>query len=195
MPSLLHGVLNRAEMARTDILDSYLLLPCRESGKGGGGKPKKMNHSISGWFEVENSPLRIDTILFVGDPKRLKTQMKRRENIDLEKSNEKYEENFKGVSGLTFPIERGDGSSMVAIWMPKFDWSILDIETLSHECLHAAVMVMRMSGVRSKIFTASKEIDVDDEGLCYRQATMLTGLLKKMVGKQNRLFRKDIEGR
>jgi hypothetical protein len=76
--------------------------------------------------------------------------------------------------------------------MPKFDWSVIDIETLSHECLHAAVMVMRMSGLKPKIFTADEETEVDDEGLCYRQATMLSSLIKKMVVKQNKMFKKAI---
>ena len=56
-------------------------------------------------------------------------------------------------------------------------------------------MVMRMSGLRPKIFTASKDIDVDDEGLAYRQARMMAALLTKMVEKQNRLFKKDIVSR
>lgn len=184
-------------MTKDDNLDSYLLLPCRIDGADGGNEKNgtKLNHSVSGWFEVENKPLRINTIYFIGNPRKLKTQLKRKEGIDLGKADKKFDENFKGVSGLTFPLDRPDGSSLVMIWMPKFDWSILDFETLSHECLHASVMVMRMSGVRSKIFTANKEIDVDDEGLCYRQATMLTNLIKKMVGKQNKMFKKGIEGR
>ena len=193
--------LNKVEMTKDDNLDSYLLLPCCEEGgadcgKGNGSAEiKPFDHSLSGWFEVENKPLRINTVYFIGSPRKLKTQLKRKEGIDLGKADKKFDENFKGVSGLTFPLDRPDGSSLVMIWMPKFDWSILDFETLSHECLHASVMVMRMSGVRSKIFTANKEIDVDDEGMCYRQATMLTNLIKKMVGKQNKMFKKGIEGR
>ena len=190
-------------MTKDDNLDSYLLLPCCEGssvdcGKGNGNgsaKIKQLNHSLSGWFEVENKPLRINTVYFIGSPRKLKTKLKRKEGIDLGKVGKKFDENFKGVSGLTFPLDRPDGSSLVVIWMPEFNWSILDFETLSHECLHASVMVMRMSGVRSKIFTASNEIDVDDEGLCYRQATMLTNLIKKMVGKQNKMFKKGIEGK
>lgn len=175
-----------SEMTSDDSLDSYLLMPCCE----GNDEKKKNgpNHSVTGWFEVENKPLRIETVLFVGSFRRLKTQMKRKEGLEFTKEDMKMA--FSGVSGVTFPCQRSDGSSFVAIWMPKFDWSIIDIETLSHECLHAAVMVMRMSGTRAKIFTAVDEEDVDDEGLCYRQATMLTNLLKKMVAKQNRMLAK-----
>ena len=186
-----------------DNLDSYLLLPCCEGcdadigdGNGNGSDENKpFDHSLSGWFEVENKPLRINTVYFIGSPRKLKTQLKSREGIDLEKVYKNFNKNFNGASGLTFPLDRPDGSSLVVIWMPKFNWSILDFETLSHECLHASVMVMRMSGVRSKILTANNDMEVDDEGLCYRQATMLTNLIKKMVGKQNKMFKKNIDGR
>lgn len=182
--------LNIVEMDKDDILDSYLLIPCREETTT---KDKGViEHSLSGWFDVENKPLRINTVYFIGSHRKLRTQLKRKEGIDIGKLDDKFDDNFNGVSGLTFPLDRPDGSSLVVIWMPKFDWSILDIETLSHECLHASVMVMRMSGVRSKIFTAKNDMEVDDEGLCYRQATMLTNLLKKMVSRQNRLFKKSI---
>lgn len=180
-------------MAKDNVLDSYLLLPCCEDGAE--GRKPTFSHSVAGWFEVENKPLRIDTVLFVGSRRRLRTQMLKREGIDIDKLSEGFAESFKGVSGLTFSLDRKDGSSFVVIWMPRFDWSIIDVETLCHECLHASVMVMRMSGVKSRIFTAVKDDDVDDEGLCYRQATMLTNLVKKMVGKQNRLFKKGIEGK
>lgn len=187
--------LNKVEMAKEDTLDSYLLLPCREdrTDDASANSGLKLEHSVCGWFEVENSPLRINTVYFIGNPKQLKNQLKRREGIDIEGAIGKFDENFKGLSGLTFPINRPDESSLVVIWMPKFDWSILDIETLSHECLHASVMVMRMSGVRSRIFTATREIDVDDEGLCYRQATMFSKLIKKMVWKQNKMFKKALK--
>lgn len=189
--------LNKVEMTKDDNLDSYLLLPCKVDSADGGNEKNgtKLNHSVSGWFEVENTPLRINTVYFIGSPRKLKTQLKKKEGIDLEKVDENFDENFEGESGLTFPLNRPDGSSLVVIWMPKFDWSILDFETLRHECLHASVMVMRMSGVRSKIFTANKEIDVDDEGLCYQHSTMLTNLIKKMIGKQNKMFKKGIEGK
>lgn len=184
------------EMSLNDNLDSYLLLPCREDGGGGGkrqkGKDGLFNHSVTGCFEVENKPLRINTIYFIGSPSKLKTHLKRKEGVELEEG-KNSDENFVGASGLTFPCQRADGSSFVMIWMPKFEWTVLDLETLCHECLHAAVMAMKMSGVRSKIFTAEKEEEVDDEGLCYRQATMLTNLLKKMIGKQNRMFKKSLE--
>jgi hypothetical protein len=188
--------LNIAEMASTssdEILDSYLLIPCREDESSTGRKKNCGKvHSLSGWFEIENTPLRINTVFFIGDSSKLRTQLKKRESIVIEPSENEEENLFKGVSGMTFPAERADGTSLVVIWMPKFEWSIIDIETLSHECLHASVMVMRMSGVKSKIFTAEKDSEVDDEGLCYRQATMMTSLLKKLVGKQNRQFKKSL---
>lgn len=173
-------------MTKDENLDLYLLIPCRDNGK------ESFSHSVQGWFEVENKPLRLNTVCFIGSPRKLKNQLKRKEGIELVGSEKKYYENFKGMSGLTFQLCRPDGSQFVMIWMPKFDWSIIDIETLSHECLHASVMIMRMSGVRSKIFTANKEIDVDDEGLCYRHATMMTSIIKKMVEKQNKMFKKGI---
>lgn len=191
--------LNKVEMAKDYSLDSYLLLPCYEecADSGKGRNKKKFNHSLSGWFEVENSPLRINTVFFIGTPNKLRTQLKKKEGIELEKPDDgkkNFEENFKGVDGLTFMLDRPDGSSLVVIWMPKFEWSVLDIETLCHECLHASVMVMRSSGVRSKIFMADDDDEVDDEGLCYRISTMMSSLIKKMIKKQNQMFKKGIEG-
>ena len=192
--------LNKVEMAKDYSLDSYLLLPCYEECADNEKEmnKKKFNHSLSGWFEVENNPLRINTVFFIGTPNKLRTQVKRKEGIDLENPSgdkKNFEENFRGVDGLTFLLDRPDGSSLVVIWMPKFEWSVLDIETLCHECLHASVMVMRSSGVRSKIFMADEDDEVDDEGLSYRISTMMSSLIKKMIRKQNQMFKKGIEGR
>lgn len=186
------GQLNTDEMAIDDNLDSYLLLPCRCEEKGAEDGSGCFDHSIFGWFEIENRPLRIDTVYFIGSRAKLKTHLKRKEGVDIGTAGKEFWDSFNGAGGLTFPCVRGDGTSLVVIWMPKFDWSVIDIETLSHECLHAAVMVMRMSGLKPKIFTADEETEVDDEGLCYRQATMLSSLIKKMVVKQNKMFKKAI---
>ena len=179
-------------MAKCDALEPYLLIPCRDDAAD--GKATAL-HSTTGWFETENSPLRINTILFIGSKRRLRTQLVKREGIDIADSDGVYEECFEGVDGLTFPCERPDGSAMIVIWMPSFEWRVVDFETLSHECLHAAVMVMRMSGSKARLFSAKADSEVDDEGLCYRQSTMMSSLLAQMAAKQSKaLSRRALAG-
>lgn len=178
------------EMTDRFASDNCLLIPCRREGCD--ENSKEFKHSVSGGFEVENSPLRINTILFVGSKNRLKTHLKSKIDVDISKDNE-FSEAFKGVSGLTFPCNDSDGVNYVVIWMPRFEWSVTDMETLSHECLHAAVMVMRMSGVKAKIFSSKNETDVDDEELAYHQSSMLAQLLKELARKQQRAYKKMIK--
>lgn len=170
-------------MASTaEQLDSCLLIPSKADGETD-------FPSVKGWYEIENNPLRMNTVCFVGSYRSLKAQLLKREQIDID-SFPNAKETFRGASGLTFTCENQDGAHFIMIWMPKFSWTILDFETLAHECLHASVMVMRMSGVKSKLFTAKNENEVDDEGLAYRQSTMFSELLKMMVEKQIRKYPK-----
>ena len=145
---------------------------------------------MEGHFPIENTPLRIDTILSVGSKAKLRNYLKSREGVDL-KSDPAFEKAFEGVGGLTFPCTGSDVGSFVVVWMPSFDWSVRDVETLSHECLHASVMVMRMSGQKPRIFSPKDDEEVDDEGLAYRQSSMLAGMLCALAKKQQRNFRKS----
>lgn len=169
--------------------DSCLLIPCRR--EIGCEKKKEFNHSVSGGVEIENSPLRINTLFFIGNINRLKNHLKSKIGVDISNENE-FSDVFRGVGGLTFPCNDSDGVNYVVIWMPKFEWSLTDIETLSHECLHAAVMVMRMSGVKAKIFSSRKETEVDDEELAYHQSSMLASILKELSKKQQKTYRKTM---
>lgn len=172
------------EMSDRFPSDACLLVPCKVDLN----KSKDFRHSVTGYFEIENSPLRINTLLFIGTKRKLKNYLKLKEGIEI-KDNAAFEETFKGASGLTFPCTNINGASFVVVWMPKFEWSLMDIETLSHECIHASVMVMRMSGERPKIFSTRNETDVDDEGLAYRQSSMFVSMLKKLAKKQQRMYR------
>ena len=172
------------EMAKKVTQDGILLLPCADGG------PKEFKHSVTCHFEIENVPLRINTLLFIGSRGRLRNHLLKTEGLDLRKD-PGFDEFFSGVSGVTFPCTDGAGCGFVVVWMPKFDWSLTDIETLSHECLHAAVMVMRMSGQKPRIFSTKDECAVDDEGLAYRQSSMLSAMLTELAKRQQKLYRKS----
>lgn len=173
------------EMTDRNTSDSCLLIPC----KADFSNSDKFKHSVSGHFEIENTPLRINTILFIGSKRKLRNHLKSKEGIDIQQD-PAFEESFKSASGLTFPCVDSDGASFVVVWMPRFEWSVTDLETLSHECLHASVMVMRMSGEKPRIFSSRSDVDVDDEGLAYRQSSMLASMLKELARKQQRIYRK-----
>ena len=180
------------EMTDRFASDNCLLVPCKRDSV----MDENLNdfkHSVSGGFEVENSPLRINTILFIGSRNRLKNHLKSKIGVDISKD-EDFAEAFSGVSGLTFPCHDTNGVGCVVVWMPRFEWSVTDLETLSHECLHAAVMVMRMSGVKAKIFSSKKDSEVDDEGLAYHQSSMMARLLKELARKQQKAYRKMLNG-
>lgn len=165
-------------MATDDILDRIILAPCKSDGDD---KHTTFTiGSLTGAFRVDNKPMRIDTLLYIGEQLKLKSYLKTHEHVLMDAS---LDEEFTKVSGLTFACERSNGSSFVVIWMPRFEWTSLDFETLVHECVHATIMVMKMSGVRAKIFTAENDLEVDDEGLSYGMSTMFTSLLKKMIKK------------
>lgn len=168
--------------------DDFLLIPCsRECNqKNSNG----FNHSLTAQICIENKPLKVQTILSIGKISKLKSYLKSRLGTDVVKDIE-LSGMFEGVSGLTFPCFDEDGAGYVVIWMPKFDWSISDIETLDHETVHATVMVMRMSGMRARIFSAKKDNDVDDEGLAYSKSSMLSMLLKELAKRQHAIFRKS----
>lgn len=168
--------------------DDFLMIPCsRDCDQK---NPKGFKHSLTAQICIENKPLKVQTILSIGKTSKLKSYLKNRLGTDVI---EDIESNgmFEGVSGLTFPCFDEDGAGYVIIWMPKFDWSISDIETLDHETVHAAVMVMRMSGVRARIFSAKKDDDVDDEGFAYSKSSMLSMLLKELAKRQHAIFRKS----
>lgn len=171
------------EMTDRSASDSCLLIPCKVNISNS----NDFNHSVCGHFEIENTPLRINTILFIGSKRKLRNYLKSKEGIDI-KQDPVFEESFNGVGGLTFPCVDADGASFVVVWMPKFEWSVTDLETLDHECLHASVMVMRMSGERPKIFSSKDDTEVDDEGLAYRQSSMFASMLKNLARKQQRMY-------
>ena len=173
------------EMTARFDSDKCLLVPC----SAGGGKDAP-RHSLTCHFEIENAPLRINTLFFAGTKGRLVRFLTEGAGVDLRRD-KCFEESFKGISGLTFPCTDENGAGFVVIWMPRFDWSVTDIETLSHECLHASVMVMRMSGQKPKIFSTKDDEDVDDEGLAYRQSAMFSSILKELAARQQKLFRKS----
>ena len=170
--------------------DCCVLVPC--SGMGRGADEPAL--SVTGHFDIENAPLRINTLFFVGSKGRLVRYLSDGAGVDLKKD-PSFDESFKGICGLTFPCTDEDGAGFVVIWMPKFEWSVTDMETLSHECLHAAVMVMRMSGQRPKIFSSKEEEEVDDEGLAYRQSSMFASILKALARKQQKAYRKAVSAK
>ena len=177
------------EMNNRQSSDNTMLVPCKMDIAD--KNPKGFKMSVVGGFEVENNPFRINTILFIGSKKRFRNHLKSKIGIDIfENAKYDFEDVFSGVSGLTFPCNDADGVGYVAIWMPRFGWSVTDIETLSHECLHAAVMVMRMSGIKAKIFSPKNDEGVDDEGLAYAQSQMLAALLKELARKQQKSYHK-----
>lgn len=168
-----------------------LLIPCtRDCEKNS----SEFKHSIVGQFCIDNKPLKIQTILSIGSVSKLRTYLKSRTGLDV-LADDELRATFNGVSGLTFPCTDVDGAAYVVIWMPKFDWSISDFETLDHETLHASVMVMWMSGVRSRIFSARKDADIDDEGLAYRKSSMFATLLKELAKRQHSMFRKSVSSK
>lgn len=91
------------------------------------------------------------------------------------------------------PLMDEDGHSFVVIWMPSFSWTLDDFETLSHECIHASVMVMRMSGVKAKMFDAKTDEEVDDEPLAYRSSFMFSTCLTELIRKLNKIIKKRIK--
>ena len=128
------------------------------------------------------------TLLFVGTKRRLRNFLLKAGGVDIA-DDPTYDASFVGVGGLTFPYTDSDGASTVVVWLPRFDWNLLDLETLSHECLHASVMVMRMSGEKPRIFSSRDESEVDDEGLAYRQSAMFASMLAALARKQRKSFR------
>ena len=52
-------------------------------------------------------------------------------------------------AGLSLTLGMKDGSKIHIIWMPKYDFSIEDYVTLSHESLHTAIRIMQNRGCES----------------------------------------------
>lgn len=177
------GILNTDKMISSNQPYSCLLIPCFKENSN-----KKLP-KISGLFEIENKPMRINTILFIGSFDKLKKSIKNRENVNLTSLEN---ENPKKFGGITIPCEAEEGHSFVLIWMPEFDWSLEDFETLSHECLHATIMVLRMSGVKPKIFSAEDDSEVDDEIVAYTSSSMFKTLVSELTKKESKLFKKAI---
>lgn len=165
------------------IDNDFILIPCMEN------KDKKFPSIENCYFEIENKPFRIYTVFFIGTESKLKSHLKRKENIELTGLEREEPNTF---SGITIPCTTEDGHSFVIIWLPKFEWKLDDFETLSHECLHATIMVMRMSGVKSKIFSAEDNENCDDEGVCYSQSSMFRGILSELIKRQTKLISKKI---
>lgn len=160
-----------------------VFIPCKQDDYS-----RRITSTASTYITVDNNPYRIYTSFFIGDKKTLKRELKKREHLDLDELEIDDEKTF---SGLTVPCSTNDGHSFVLIWLPSFKWTLEDFETLSHECLHAIIMVMRMSGVKSKIFSADEESDCDDEGICYGQSCLFSKILCELVKKHSTSLRKQ----
>ena len=134
--------------------------------------------SFKGAVWVENIPYKIDTLLYVGTAKAMKSYIKRNFHQKIDES----AVSLSSVDGLTVECERGDGSRFIMIWMPRFHWNAQNIGVLVHEIIHATVMVLKMSGVHSVILEGDSE-DSDDEALTHTADHMTEALLEKMMRK------------
>lgn len=169
-------------MSRRD--PETVFIPCKQDDYS-----RQITEIGSTYFSVENNPYKIYTSFFIGNKTALARELKRREKLDLNELDINDESTF---SGLTVPCTAYDGHSFVLIWLPSFKWTLEDFETLSHECLHAIIMVMRMSGVRSKIFSADDDKSCDDEGICYGQSCLFSSILNELVKRQSSRLRKKV---
>lgn len=145
--------------------------------------------SADGAFPIENAPFKIDTLLFVGSVKSLRRRLKS-DGVDTEGMDSV---DFSAMDGVTIPLRRPDGSRFVLVYLPKFDWSPSHFAVLSHEAVHAAVFVLRMSGVRNSILDGGEtEEDSDDECLAHLVDSQVCAMVDALVRRGAKRFGSDV---
>lgn len=130
-------------------------------------------------FSVENPPYRIETLVIVSPAAECRRYMRRRCGRGFPQVD------FGNAAGLTVPCVERNGSQTILLWMDSFDFSVEDMGTLAHECLHAAVYVLRNSGVRSVILEDNGG-DSDDEALAYMVGEMHEKILRELSRRWRR---------
>ena len=126
---------------------------------------------------MENTPYKIDTLLYIGTEASMRRYMKKNFNQDFED----LDVDFASVDGLTVECSREDGSIFILIWLPSFAWTAQKLGVLAHEIIHASVMVLRSSGVHSLIL--EEQTDSDDEALAHTADHMMEYLIDKLIKK------------
>jgi len=134
---------------------------------------------VNGGFVIENPPYKIDTILYIGTPKELYMYLKSKLKVSLDLDTI----DFSSASGITLPMTRKDGSSFVLIWLARMDFTPVTLSPLVHEVIHATIYILKMTGMKAKIFDTDEGEDADDEGIANAADSMFENIIDKLMRK------------
>lgn len=113
-------------------------------------------------------------VFFAGDKDSFLLYMREKYHFDYQSG---WNENGCGFSCRMISVKNGSVMGYV-IWMPKFDFTIDEYVTLSHECIHAAGHILDDRGV---VYN-----DDAKEALTYTCDSIYRFFLKKLKATLNR---------
>lgn len=135
--------------------------------------------SIDCCLEFTNPPYHINTLVFIGSPKKLIKYILKNYGSDISTLGI----DFNSVDGLTIPCTASNGSKIVIIYLPSFNFTLQDFSTLVHEIEHASVYILKFSGCHPVMFENDANEDSDDESIAYLEGNLFNKIIKKLSKK------------
>jgi len=140
-----------------------------------------------GVYLIENNPFKMDTILYIGDVRSMKSYFKKKFDVSFSD----IDVDFRAIDGVTIPLSRDDGSQFILIYLPVFDWTASKFAVLAHEVVHSSVYILKLSGVHNSILEGDNSKESDDECLAHLVDSQMESLCKKLICKSIRNLAKS----